>query len=286
MAFKRWGGYCLILAVLFVSLVFSTSCSDDDTDDEPPTATATPTQTPVLTPTPTPTIAWYTYTIVHTYPHDSQAYTQGLFYHNGYLYEGTGLYGSSSLRKVALETGEIVQIYHLPSSYFGEGITLFDGRLFQLTYREETCFVYNLDDFSPIQNLSYSGEGWGLCQNGIDLIMSDGSSYITFRDPETFNINNRLQVMRAGHPQYRLNELEYIDGQLFANIWLTDQIVIIDPTSGRVQGIVDLAGLLDTVDHSSTSDVLNGIAWDPTNKRLFVTGKWWPALFEITLVRL
>jgi len=273
-------GVGLVLMVLLTGLMMC--CTEPGSDEAQPTPTAT--LTPELTPTPTPTIAWYDYQIVNIYPHDPEAFTEGLVYHEGYLYESTGLYGVSELRKVELETGEIVQSRELAPDYFGEGLTLFDDQLFQLTYLEETCFSYALESFEQLQNFGFTGEGWGLTHDGTNLIMTDGSSYLTFRDPVTFAVIRQLQVMRGDHTQNHINELEFINGLIFANIWLTDRIAVIDPNDGRITGLIDLTGLLDVIDYSQYVDVLNGIAWDPTLERLFVTGKWWPALFEITLV--
>jgi glutamine cyclotransferase len=220
----------------------------------------------------------YSYRIVHTYPHDSAAFTQGLVYTGSVLYEGTGLYGRSSLRQVDLETGEVLQIRNLPSQYFGEGIAVWDGEIIQLTWREHAAFVYNRDTFTQTGQFSYPTEGWGLTHDGQRLIMSDGTSNLYFRDTRTFSETGRVQVYDGSLPVTRLNELEYIQGQVYANVWLTDRIARIDPLTGQVTAWIDLAGL-----RPPGADVLNGIAYDAAGDRLFVTGKLWPYLYQIEL---
>lgn len=225
-----------------------------------------------------------TYEVVNTYPHDPEAFTQGLVYHEGYLYESTGLYGQSSLRKVVLATGQVLQQADLPPNYYGEGLALWEDTLLQLTWLEETGFIYALEDFALLERFSYPTEGWGLTHDGERLIMSDGSTWLFFLDPGTFEITGQVQVTDQGEPVDRINELEYIQGEVFANIWLTDDIVRIDPTTGEVLGWIDLAGILPESLRKPDTDVLNGIAYDPVGNRLFVTGKNWPALYEIRLV--
>ncbi len=227
----------------------------------------------------------YTYRVVRAYPHDPQAFTQGLLFHNGYLYEGTGLEGQSSLRKVELRTGRVLQIKRLAPELFGEGIALVDDKIYQLTWRNGICFVYERDSFRVLNQFSYTGEGWGLTWDGKHLIMSDGSDTLTFRDPQTFAVVKRLQVRADGVPVRNLNELEYIEGEIYANIWQTDMIARISPKTGEVVGWIDLTGLLSERE-AQNAEVLNGIAYDPKEKRLFVTGKLWPKLFEIELVPL
>ena len=234
--------------------------------------------------TPEPLFTYMTYEVVNTYPHDPQAFTQGLIFHNGYLYESTGLYGESSLRKVALETGEVLQQVDLPSNYFGEGLTLWEDTLLQLTWLEETGYIYDLEDFSELGRFSYATEGWGLTHDGERLIMSDGSATLYFLDPEDFQVIGSVRVTYQGQAIERLNELEYIHGEVYANIWLTDNIVRIDPATGEVTGWIDLRGILPDGLRTPTTDVLNGIAYDPEGDRLFVTGKNWPELYEIRLV--
>lgn len=226
----------------------------------------------------------YTYTVRQVYPHDPDAFTQGLVYTNTYLYEGTGLYGRSSLRRVDLETGTVLKMYELPSDeYFGEGITVVGERIWQLTWQSRVAFVYDRDTFAPLDTFTYTTEGWGLTYDGERLIMSDGSDTLYFRDPETFSETGRVRVYDHRGPVRRLNELEYVDGQVYANVWLTDKVVRIDPHSGRVTAWIDLSGLL-TPEEQAAADVLNGIAYDVEGERLFVTGKLWPKLFEIELV--
>ncbi len=253
------------------------------------TASVTPThtllpvvQTPV-TPTAPLTPTLYTYRVVQPYPHDPQAFTQGLIHHDGQLYEGTGLHGRSSLRRVALETGEVLQIYNLPDQYFGEGITLYDGKIVQLTWQSEVGFVYDQESFELLQVFHYPTQGWGITHDGQRLIMSDGSATLYFWAPQTFQEIGQVQVHDRGQPVPRLNELEYIQGVVYANVWQTDRIAQIDPETGRVTGWIDLTGLLSLEDQSQ-ADVLNGIAYDAENERLFVTGKLWPKLFEIELI--
>ena len=225
----------------------------------------------------------YGYTVQHTYPHDPNAFTQGLEYLNGYLYEGTGLNGRSSIRKVKLETGKVLRERGVPRAYFGEGITVWKSSLIELTWESQLAFVYDRDTFAPRRRFTYAGEGWGLTHDATNLIMSDGTSELRFVDPETFTERRRVRVTDGGRAVTRLNELEYVKGQVLANIWTTDNIARIDPGSGRVLGWIDLRGLLPETQRVSDA-VLNGIAYDEAKDRLFVTGKLWPKLFEIRIV--
>lgn len=228
----------------------------------------------------------YDYKIVHAYPHDTGAYTEGLFYKDGYLYESTGQAGESSVRKVVLETGEVVQRHRLPKQYFGEGIVDWKDQLVQLTWQSQTGFVYDLASFTPQRRFSYHGEGWALTRDDTHLYMSDGTPVLRVLDPETLAVVRRIHVTADGAPVTHLNELEWVDGEIYANVWLTDRIARIDPASGHVVGWIDLAGLFDISQLPDPgNDVLNGIAWDAQHKRLFVTGKHWPKLFEIKLVK-
>jgi glutamine cyclotransferase len=224
----------------------------------------------------------YRYTIAATYPHDPNAFTQGLQYLDGFLYEGTGLNGRSSIRKVKLETGAVVQRREIATQYFGEGITIWKSTLVQLTWQSGIAFVYDRNTFAPLRTFKYRGEGWGLTYDGTHLVMSDGTSDLRFLDPETFAERRRLKVTAAGKPVVDLNELEVVKGEIFANIWQTDRLARIDPKTGKVTGWVDLGGLLTPAERART-DVLNGIAYDAARDRLFVTGKLWPKLFEIRL---
>jgi glutamine cyclotransferase len=222
------------------------------------------------------------YQVVHAYPHDSKAFTQGLIYVDGHLYESTGLNGRSSLRMVELPTGRVLQKYDLPAEYFGEGLTDWGSNLIQLTWRAHKGFVYDRFSFSLQRTFQYSGEGWGLTHDGTQLIMSDGTSYLRFLDPKSFRETRRVQVVdEAGHAIENLNELEYIHGEIYANIWQTDKIVRISPRTGKVLGWIDLNGIIDKREIEGSGAVLNGIAYDSRGDRLFVTGKLWPKLFEI-----
>jgi glutaminyl-peptide cyclotransferase len=231
-----------------------------------------------------PSEQFYDYKIVNTYPHDPNAFTQGLVYDDGFLYEGTGLEGYSSIRKIDYETGKVLKIYNLPGKYFGEGITIFGDKIIQLTYKSQTGFVYDKKTFELLRQFKYNSEGWGLTNDGMHLIMSDGSPTLYFYDPNSFELISKVAVYYKGSLLRNLNELEYIDGKIYANIWQTDYIAIIDPKSGQVTGIIDLKGLLKAADIRGRIDVLNGMAYDAKKKRLFVTGKWWPKLFEIKLI--
>ncbi len=226
---------------------------------------------------------WYDYEIVNAYPHDPSAFTQGLIYRDGYLFESTGLYGGSSLRKVRLKTGEVVQRKTIHSDYFGEGLTDWEDHLVQLTWKSNIGFVYDALTFELKKTFRYPGEGWGLTRDKDRLVMSDGTSSLRFLDPDTMRETGRLEVIDNGFPVSMLNELEMVRGQIFANVWNTYEIVIISPQSGHVTGRISLVGLLEKYKVSTEVDVLNGIAYDPERDRLFITGKRWPKLFEIRL---
>ncbi|MEZ5070589.1 MAG: glutaminyl-peptide cyclotransferase [Bacteroidales bacterium] len=226
----------------------------------------------------------YGYRVVRRYPHDEKAYTQGLEYEDGVLYEGTGEYGTSTLRKVDLETGEILKIRNLDAKLFGEGITLFRGRIYQLTYKAQVGFVYDKSSFEELQKVYYQNkEGWGLTHNEDELIMSDGTHVLYFLDPGMFTINRQMEVYDDQGKVDSLNELEYINGKIWANRYYTDEIVIIDPESGRVEGRIDLKGILPATERNPGTNVLNGIAWDKEADRIFVTGKNWPRLYHIEI---
>jgi glutamine cyclotransferase len=227
----------------------------------------------------------YGYEVAHTYPHDPTAFTEGLFYLDGFLYESTGMEGQSSIRKVRLETGEVVEKRDVPK-YFGEGIVNWKDRLIELTYRSEVGFIYGLSGFELQRRFEYPGEGWALTQDGKRIIMSDGTSEIRFWDPEALKETGRITVTDQSQPVKYVNELEWIKGEIYANVWMTDRIARIDPASGKVIGWIDLTGLLNPADRMvGQTDVLNGIAYDAKGDRLFVTGKRWPKLFEILLLK-
>ncbi len=228
-------------------------------------------------------IPLYTYQVVRVYPHDPGAFTQGLEYVDGSLYEGTGLNGRSSIRKVRLETGEVLQRRDISADYFGEGITVWKNDLIELTWQSGIAFVYDKATFQRRRSFQYLGEGWGLTHDGVNLIMSDGTDRLRLLDPATFAERRRIQVTAAGVPVRNLNELEVVKGEIFANVWQTEMIARIAP-DGRVVGWIDLHGLLTPSERTGV-DVLNGIAYDSARDRLFVTGKLWPKMFEIKLVK-
>ncbi len=252
------------------------ACGPSESRPEAPAST-----NPPASARPTPL---YTYRVLNVYPHDPGAFTQGLVYLDGTLYEGTGLEGHSSLRKVDLETGEVLQQYQLPAQYFGEGIAVLGQRIFQLTWRSHVGFVYGREKFDKQREFAYPTEGWGLTHDGKRLIMSDGTATLYFLDPDKLTQAANVEVRDERGAVTRLNELEYVEGEVWANVWSTDRIARISPKTGQVLGWIDLRGLLAAADRARQVDVLNGIAYDAAGKRLFVTGKWWPKLFEIEVV--
>jgi glutamine cyclotransferase len=219
--------------------------------------------------------------VLNMYPHDPNAFTQGLVFHEGELYEGTGRNGASSLRRVALETGEILQRHNLGSRYFGEGITIMGDSIYQLTWQSQIGFIYDRASFALQGTFFLPGEGWGITQDDSQFIISDGSAYLRFLDPGTRREVRRVRVTEEGRPVDRLNELEYINGEIWANVWYTDTIVRIDPVTGAINSKIDLGGLYQ---QRGVDDVLNGIAWDADGQRLFVTGKLWPNLYQIAVL--
>jgi glutamine cyclotransferase len=221
------------------------------------------------------------YEVVGSYPHDTQAFLQGLVWHNGYLYESTGLEGRSTLRKVELQTGKVVKEHKLADDLFGEGLARVDNRLVQLTWTTERGFVYDLETFRVLREFKYNTEGWGLTFDGTNLILSDGSNVLTFLDPQTYQPVRKLSITRNGRAVSQLNELEYIDGEIWANVWQQDFILRIDPKTGQVTSFLNMRGILPAQSRRGTEDVLNGIAYDPDQKRIFISGKLWPKLFEI-----
>ncbi len=289
----------------YLGLALNGTFTPTPTSTPTPTLTPTPTNTPTPTPSPTPmplpqltsplsttqvitnsspAAPVYSYEVINSYPHDPRAYIQGLVFEDGVLYEGTGRRGQSTLRKVDLETGQLLQMIDLPPELFGEGIVIYGDRIIQLTWQARVGFVYDKATFQPLRTFEYPTEGWGITHDGQRLIMSDGTATLYFWDPETLEEIGRIEVLDNGRPVTRLNELEFIQGEVYANVWKTDRIARIDPETGRVVGWVDLTGLLGPEDRPEPEAVLNGIAYDPEQDRLFVTGKLWSKLFEIALV--
>ena len=254
-------------------------------DGLPTAAAIKPTPTAAIA-IPRPSSRTFTFRVINTYPHDRQAFTQGLVLENDIMYEGTGLRGRSTLRKVELETGNVLQTHKLPDQLFGEGITVFGERIYQLTWQSGIGFVYDKNSFELLREFRYPTEGWGITHDGNSLIMSDGTSTLRFLDPDTLEEISQIEVRDRGRPVTRLNELEYVRGEIYANVWQTDHIVRIEPDTGEVTGWIELTGILSPQDRTEPVDVLNGIAYAPENDRLFVTGKLWPRLFEIELVPL
>jgi glutaminyl-peptide cyclotransferase len=280
-------------------LVCASGCPSKASQDtnQPPAANSPPPTTSNQQP---PTVTHYRYKVVKTYPHDPQAFTQGLVYEDGVLYEGTGLYGQSSLTKRELESGKVLKRERLARKYFGEGIAVFRDKIFQLTWQSQTGFVYDKTTFRLLKQFNYPGEGWGLTHDGKQLIMSDGTATLRFLDPNTLAETRRVTVRDGGHDVTLLNELEYVapppsgvvdsdsqpraaGPQIFANIWGSDAIVIIDPNTGRVTARLDLTYLWPISDRPSPEFVLNGIAYLPKSNHLLITGKCWPKLYEIEL---
>jgi len=292
-------GYTLLAcAMLVLSCTGSPSPVATETPD--PTVTPTPTATEIPDPTATPTpaatatpdptttpvasIPVCTVRVVNTFPHDRTAYTQGLVFEDGGFYEGTGLYGQSTLRRVQLETGKVLQSISLPPEHFGEGIAVWEGRIIQLTWQSGLGFVYDREGFVLLATFIYPTEGWGLTHDGARLIMSDGTPRLRFWDPDTYQETGSVLVTDDAGPVFALNELEYIQGMVLANVYQTDRIAVIDPATGRVAAWIDVHGLLGPEDYAEPVDVLNGIAYDAAGERLFVTGKLWPKVFEVKLI--
>lgn len=227
----------------------------------------------------------YTFEVAGSWPHDTAAYTQGLEVHQGSLFESTGRYGASSLREVELQTGRLIRKVDVPRAYFAEGLTIFQGKIYQLTWQSRKGFVYDLASFQLLGEFSYEGEGWGLTHDDRSLIMSDGTNRIRFLSPVNFAVERSIQVFDGGRPVMKLNELEYIKGEIYANIWESDRVVRVDPQTGKILGWIDLKDLLSPADRNAGTDVLNGIAYDEKADRLLVTGKLWPRIFQIRLKR-
>lgn len=257
LVFQRWCFAWLVLASIFAACVQQSAAATARTEK---------------------------YKIVHVYPHDPSAFTQGLIYQDGFLYEGTGLNGKSSIRKVDLENGITRQRYDLPGQYFGEGITDWRDNLLELTWTSNICFVYDRKTFRLLRTFHYEGEGWGLTHDDQHLIMSDGTAQLRFLDPESFRELKRVTVTDNGKPVQNLNELEFINGEIFANVWMSDKIAILSPKTGKVLRWLDLSGIFPEHSALAGNAVLNGIAYDARGGRIFVTGKLWPKLFEIKLI--
>jgi glutamine cyclotransferase len=240
-----------------------------------------------VTPAPTANavVPKYGYQILNIWPHDSNAFTQGLILADGKLLESTGQEGRSSLRSVELETGKVLKKVDVPVPYFAEGITLLNGKIYQLTWQHQLGFIYNAQNFERVGQFNYDGEGWGLTTDGQSLILSDGSNRLRFLDPSSFRVTKTITVVDNQAPVNELNELEYVQGSIYANIWHDDRIAIIDPQNGRVTGWLDLTGLIPQGELQDPEAVLNGIAYDQANNKLLVTGKLWPRLFEIKVKR-
>lgn len=268
---------------LFLSCFIAFGCSGSaNTSNTKPANTAKPGPPPV-----------YGYEIVKSYPHDPQAFTQGLLFHDGFLYESTGEYGESTIRKVEIETGKVLQKIDLPKDNFGEGLTLLNGKLYNITWKDQICRVYNLDDLKLIREFSYTGEGWGLTNDGTNIYMTDSTHVIRVLNPETFKSSKMIAVMRDdGRPMMALNELEFVKGEIWANIWHSEKpetlgkanyIARINPETGKIVGWIDLDGLSPEDTRRDTENVLNGIAYDAAGDRIFVTGKNWKKLYEIKI---
>lgn len=264
------------MVVLFVT-VFPENLSSDDRSSPQRHKTESGNKSP---------IPIYTYKVINIYPHDRNAFTQGLIFVDGVFIEGTGLHGRSSLRRVSLETGEILEYHELPPHLFGEGVTIYDNKIIQLTWRSNIGFVYDKDSFELLREFSYPTEGWGVTCDDEHLIMSDGTANLYFLHPVFFEEQKRIKVHDNKGSVERLNELEYVDGEIYANVFQTNRIARINPKTGKVVGWIDLTGILTVEDRREPVDVLNGIAYDSENSRLFVTGKLWSKLFEIELIRL
>lgn len=272
------------MTILLVAAIFMTNCSSAPTTNQNSVK-------PANTAKPVSSVPTYTYEVISSHPHDRDAFTQGLAFHNGFLYESTGQYEESTLRKVDITSGKIVQKTQLGDDFFGEGMAIIGDKIYQLTWREGTAFVYNLSDLKPVQEIRYQGEGWGLTFDGTNLIMSDGTHVIRFVDPATFQTVRTIAVNREdGRPLMQINELEYVKGEIWANIWHSDKpsvlgrpnhIARIDPATGKLLGYIDLSGISPDDQARDSENTLNGIAHDAATDRIWVTGKNWSKLYEI-----
>ncbi len=276
-------GRLALVALLGTLFSAGGACSSEVSDVSDVSEVAPPKEaSKPLTPQPQEPVR-YTVKVLASFPHDPTAYTQGLVWHKGALYESTGQYGQSTLRRVRLEDGAIERNLAVPSQRFAEGLALVGDELIQLSWKEGVAARHALVDFSPRGEFRYVGEGWGLCYDGARLVMSDGSDRLQFRDPKTFAPLGEVAVVRSGRPVFRLNELECVEGTVWANVWQDQEIVGIDPKTGAVTAVVDASGLLSAAD-AANAEVLNGLAWNPERKSFFVTGKYWPKLFEVELI--
>ena len=260
------------LIIVLVLSLFSLQCDGSANTNTPPANTAA-----------NAVVSHFGYQIVNVWPHDPNAFTQGLVFLDGKLIESTGQEGHSSLRNVELQTGKVLKKVDVPEPYFAEGIALLNNKIYQLTWQHRLGFIYDAQSLQKTGEFSYNGEGWGLATDGKSLLLSDGSNRIRFLEPDSFRVTKTIAVMDGKTPVTQLNELEFVNGEIYANIWHDDRIVTVDPQSGRVTAWVDLAGLLQPGDVQDPEAVLNGIAYDQANNRLFVTGKLWPHLFEIKI---
>jgi len=280
-------GSLIAISAQVAVLVLFIACADGQQIARPvPQKPDTPPATNISTGNaPVEEVPVYTYEVVNSWPHNSNSFTQGLVYHGDHLYESTGQYGSSILCRVDLKSGKIQKKVDVDREYFAEGMTILGDKVFQLTWQSQRGFVYDLKDFKRRIEFTYEGEGWGLTNDGRSLIMSDGTNRLRFLDPTTFRVLRTIEVYDQGEPLSELNELEYIKGEIYANIWHSEKIVRIDPNSGKILAWIDLTGLRRPEDGTHSDNVLNGIAYDEKNDRLFVTGKRWSRIYEIRLVR-
>ncbi len=276
-AFRRSRTSSAAVVIGALSLVASVGAFGACSQEAPAAGSAnSESSAPARTPT-------YVADVLQSWPHDPEAYTQGLVWDDGRLYESTGLVGKSSIREVELTTGRVIRKHDLPDPYFGEGIVIIGDDLWQITWTSGVAFLYDAGTFTQRAIFRYEGEGWGLATDGTSIIMSDGTPTIRFRDPKTFAEQRTISVSDHGTPVTQLNELEWVKGEIWANVYQSDQIARIDPATGNVTGWIDLAGLLPRLERQGDEDVLNGIAYDPKADRYFVTGKLWPRLYEIRL---
>lgn len=266
--------------ILFFLALFMLSCDQErQANTNPPKVNSTPNSNVNKPASKLPT---YSYDIINTYEHDPDAFTQGLVIHEGALYESTGIRGKSSLRKVELTTGKVLQKFDLSNRFFGEGMTILNGKIYQITWQENTAFVYDINDFKLLKEFKYSGEGWGLTNDGKQLFMSDGTHVIRVVNPETFETERTIVVMKEnGEPLMQLNELEYVKGEIWANVWYEPRIARIDPANGKLLGWIDLTKITDEQTKRNADNVLNGIAYDAAGDKLYITGKKWNKLYEI-----